>query len=54
MIRKNKNNKGATYGAPYGLRRVAKNGLIGLGCTLAYLAYTRRDKLNALVKNPSF
>ncbi|RNA41956.1 mitochondrial import inner membrane translocase subunit Tim23 [Brachionus plicatilis] len=45
---------GATYGAPYGLRRVAKNGLIGLGCTLAYLAYTRRDKLNALVKNPSF
>lgn len=36
---------GVTYTSPHGLKRMAKGGLVGLGLTLAYLAYTRRDSL---------
>lgn len=39
---------GATYGLPYGARRMAKNGLVGFGLTLAYLTYSSRDKFRVL------
>lgn len=34
---------GVTYASPHGLKRMAKGGLVGLGLTVAYLAYTRRE-----------
>jgi hypothetical protein len=35
--------KGVTYRSPHGLRAMTKGGAVGLGLTLAYLGYTKRD-----------
>lgn len=44
---------GVTYTAPHGVKRMAKGGLVGLGITLAYLAYTRRELLSNLFGDKS-
>jgi hypothetical protein len=37
---------GVTYSSPHGgIKRMAKGGLVGLGLTLAYLSYTKREFL---------
>lgn len=36
---------GITYTAPHGLKRMLKGGGVGLGLTLAYLAYTKKEFL---------
>lgn len=44
---------GVTYTSPHGLKRMAKGGLVGLGITLAYLVYTRRELFSNLFGDKS-
>ena len=40
---------GLTYTSPHGLTRMIKGGSLGLGLTVAYLLYQKKDFLNQLV-----
>ena len=43
---------GLTYTAPHGLpMRMTKGGAVGLGLSLVYLAFTRKDSLVSMVSS---